>query len=218
MLSSGVSYAVNEKKTLPPDGLIARERILNAAARLFRDRGYKSTTVRDIAAEVGILSGSLFYHFKSKEQMLVEMVREAVISMCVGAERLIAPISDPVDRLRVLVRFELDCFAGSQTRDYFAVMVSEWRDVPVSVQPEMRVMRQRYQALVRTVIDECDAAGLLRLEPDAAAKVLHGATTGAVTWFRSSGRYGVEEFARILADLVLRDPLARSDTTPVHTD
>jgi len=43
------------------------------------------------------------------------------------------------------------------------------------------------------------------LAPDAAALVIHGATTGAVMWFRSSGRYTVDEFARILADLVLRD-------------
>lgn len=185
---------------------VPRERILISAARLFRERGYRATTVRDIASEVGILSGSLFHHFDSKEQMLVEMVREAVISMCAGAEALVGPIADPVERLRVLVRFELDCFAGSQTRDYFAVLVSEWRDVPASIQPELRVMRQRYQGLVRSVIDECDAAGQLRLAPDAATKVLHGATTGAVTWFRKSGRYSVDEFARILADLVLRVP------------
>ena len=186
--------------------VVPRERILIAAARLFRQRGYKATTVRDIAAEVGILSGSLFHHFDSKEQMLVEMVREAVIAMCVGAEALLAPLADPVERLRALVRFELDCFAGSQTRDYFAVLVSEWRDIPASVQPELRSMRQRYLGLVRSVIEQCEAASLLRLAPDAAGLVIHGATTGAVTWFNSSGRYTVDEFARILSDLVLRDP------------
>lgn len=169
--------------------------------------------MRDIASEVGILSGSLFYHFKSKEQMLVEMVREAVVSMCAGAEALLSRLEDPAERLRAVVRFELDCFAGSQTRDYFAVLVSEWRDVPTSVQPELRVMRRRYRSLVLSVINECDAAGLLRLEPDAAAKVLHAATTGAVTWFRSSGLYTVDQFARILADLVLRDPVP---TAEVH--
>ena len=49
------------------------------AARLFRERGYEGTTVRDVAAAAGISAGSLFHHFPSKEQMLVEMLREASI-------------------------------------------------------------------------------------------------------------------------------------------
>ena len=197
--------ATSNRSRGPKVAAIPRERILIAAARLFRQRGYKATTVRDIAAEVGILSGSLFHHFDSKEQMLIEMVREAVIAMCVGAEALLASLADPVERLRALIRFELDCFAGSQTRDYFAVLVSEWRDIPASVQPELRSMRQRYLGLVRSVVEQCEAASLLRLAPDAAGLVIHGATTGAVTWFNSSGRYSVDEFARILSDLVLRE-------------
>jgi AcrR family transcriptional regulator len=184
---------------------VPRERILEAAARLFCARGYQATTVRDIAREVGILSGSLFHHFASKEQMLVEMVREASISMCVGAEAVLAPIDAPVDRLRTLARFELECFVGSRTRDFYAVLVSEWRDVPASVQPELRGLRQRYAKLVGAVLTACHAQGRLRVAPDAASKVLHGVNMSAVSWFRQSGHYTVNEFADIVTGLLLTD-------------
>lgn len=53
-----------------------RERILDVAARLFADRGYKGTSVRDIASELGIANPSLYYHFKSKADLLVELLKE----------------------------------------------------------------------------------------------------------------------------------------------
>ena len=53
-----------------------RERILETAARLFAERGYTGTSVRDIAAELGIANPSLYYHFKSKRELLTELLAE----------------------------------------------------------------------------------------------------------------------------------------------
>ena len=202
-----VSTAVVKRRTRK-ETVVPRERILLAAARQFRERGYRATTVRDIGREVGILSGSLFHHFATKEQILVEMLREAAISLCTGVEARLANVADPVARIQLLIRFEMECFAGTQTRDYFAVLVSEWRDVPASVQPELRALRSRYAVFSRAVLQACHDAGVLRLPPDAAQRVLHGITTGAVTWFKSNGRYSVAEFADIVANLLMKDEAA----------
>ena len=51
-----------------------RMELVRAAARLFRDRGYERTTVRDIGNAVGLQSGSLFYHFRTKEEILVAVM------------------------------------------------------------------------------------------------------------------------------------------------
>ncbi|CAN7767412.1 TetR/AcrR family transcriptional regulator [Variovorax sp. LjRoot175] len=186
------------------ESAIPRQRVLLAAARLFRERGYHATTVRDIAAGCGILSGSLFHHFASKEQMLAEILREAALTICTGAEALVAGITDPAARLRAVVCFELECFLGSRTRDYFGVLISEWRDVPAGLQPELRALRQRYFDLVLSVAEECEAAGLLRTEAQATVRVIHSTTTGAITWFRNDGRYTTDSFADVLCRLMLR--------------
>src|ERR1700736_5939648 len=55
-----------------------RQQLLDAAARLFRERGYHVTSMRDIAREVGMLSGSIYYHFSSKEEMRQAVYEEGL--------------------------------------------------------------------------------------------------------------------------------------------
>jgi AcrR family transcriptional regulator len=186
---------------------VPREHILATAARLFHDRGYQATTVRDVAAAVGISAGSLFHHFPSKEQMLVEMLREASISLCAGAEAVTAGLATSQEKLLALIRYELTCLVGDKTRHQFAVLISEWRDVPPAIRPELQMLRRRYFGVWMDVLNDCYNRGLLRLEPDAALRIVHGADQGSVTWFRAEGKYSIAQFALILTNLILVSPI-----------
>ena len=197
-------------------GAVPRERILHAAARLFRERGYHRTTVRDIAERVGILSGSLFHHFRSKEEMLREIMREAAISVCLKAEEIVARHPGAVERLRALISLELDCAVAEPSKDYHAVLFMEWREVPETARPEFTMLRSRYARIWRSVLEDCEREGLLRCEPAAASHVLHGAIQGAMTWFKSSGRYSVEQYGDILAGLVLEGVPPRAQAAGVR--
>lgn len=183
--------------------VVPRERILNAAARLFRERGFKRTTVRDIAEVVGILSGSLFHHFRSKEEMLLEIMREAALSVCIRADELVTRSSLPTEQLRALIRLELECVLGEARRDYHAVLLLEWREVPETGKGEFTMLYRRYSRTWRTVLVACKEAGVLRCEPAAAVHILHGAILRTMAWFKPSGRYTLEEFGDILVRLVL---------------
>lgn len=182
--------------------VVPRERILNEAARLFRERGYQRTTVRDIAERVGILSGSLFHHFRSKEEMLREIMSDAALSVCARAEEVAAAPGSPRERLRALIGLELECVVGELRRDYHAVLFLEWREVPDPAKPEYTLLHRRYARTWRGVLDACAEAGELRCEPAAALHVLHGAIVGAMTWFKPGGRYSLDEYADILLGLV----------------
>jgi TetR/AcrR family transcriptional regulator, cholesterol catabolism regulator len=184
------------------DPAVPRERILNTAASMFRQRGFKATTVRDIAGEVGILSGSLFHHFQSKEEILLEIMREAAFTICVRAEKVLEDVPAPLQQLRELVRMELEAIVGGARKDYHAVLFFEWRDVPDAAKPELTRMQKRYNRSWRQAAEACHAAGLLRCEPEAAVLILHGAVRGAMTWFRPGGRYSTEEFGDILTGVV----------------
>lgn len=184
-----------------------RESILAAAARLFHEQGYQATRVRDIASAAGIQPGSLFYHFASKEQLLIEMLREASISLCVGAEAAVAQETSPDQQLAALVRYELNCLVGDRTRYQFAVLISEWRDVPRTARPELKMLGLRYYATWDAVLGECAARGMLRLDPFATLKILHGIDRGTTSWFRQQSRYTVLEFSTLVSNLVLTHPL-----------
>jgi AcrR family transcriptional regulator len=192
------------RRTRADTASVPRERILHAAARLFREHGYKGTTVRDIADEVGILSGSLFHHFRSKEEMLLEIMREAALSVCIRAEEISGRALAPAEQLRELVRLELDSILSDARKDYHVVLFFEWRDAPDQAKPELTGMRRRYQRCWMQALQGCSDAGRLRCPPDAAAHILRGALVGTMTWFKPSGRYTSGEFGDIVTQLVLQ--------------
>lgn len=201
---AGAAPAPGRQRNSRSRDVVPRERILNEAARLFRERGYQRTTVRDIAERVGILSGSLFHHFRSKEEMLREIMREAALSVCIRAEEIVARPGDAVEHLRALIGLELDCVVGEPRKDYHAVLFLEWREIPEQSRPEYTMLHRRYTRTWRTVLDACEREGRLRCDPAAALHVLHGAMLGAMTWFKPSGRYTREEYGDVLHSLVLK--------------
>ncbi|SFV12386.1 TetR/AcrR family transcriptional regulator [Pseudoduganella namucuonensis] len=184
------------------DTIIPRERILHAAASLFHERGYQGTTVRHIADAVGILSGSLFYHFRSKEDMLLEIMREAALGLCLRAEDVARGTDDPAGRLRQIIDIELEWMVSDIKKDYLAVLVFEWREVPAPLKAEFTRLRARYNGIWIDALESHAQLVPLRVPVDAAARILHGALMGAMTWFRSSGRYSAPEFRDMLLKLV----------------
>ena len=187
-----------------------RQRILRAAARLFRERGFHATTARAIAEIVGMLSGSLFHYFRSKERMLFEVMNDAATHLCERAELAVAGATDPRDRLRALIRLQLDCLVGEHTRDYYAVLINEWRELDSAAKPILTARRARYAAIWQAALDDLARMGLLRADAHATQFALHGAINWASTWFRPGGRLSLEDYATLLEDLVLERTRAAS--------
>jgi TetR/AcrR family transcriptional regulator, cholesterol catabolism regulator len=87
---------------------VRRERILSSAAALFARKGVAATTVREIADEVGILSGSLYHHFESKEAMVDEIITPYLEDLRTRYKAVLAGDSDPRTRLHDLVVASLE--------------------------------------------------------------------------------------------------------------
>src|SRR6266550_8765251 len=101
-----------------------RAELLAIAAGLFADRGLRATTVRDIADAAGILSGSLYHHFDSKESMVDELVHGLLDGLTDAYRVIVATGDDPEHMLRALVREAFTAIATD--RATVAVMVNEW--------------------------------------------------------------------------------------------
>ena len=168
---------------LVSDPSSARGRLLKEAARLFRDKGYERTTVRDLAAAVGIQSGSLFHHFRTKEEILkavmVETIRLNTALMYAAMEQA----GTLREKLRALVRAELESING-QTGEAMAVLVYEWRSLSEESQAEVLALRDHYEGLWLSVLEQLRTEGSIDAEPFIVRRMLTGALSWTVTWYR----------------------------------
>jgi TetR/AcrR family transcriptional regulator, cholesterol catabolism regulator len=194
------TLAVPDESSLSrEDSESTRDRILAAAALLFRTHGYRGTTTRAISEVVGILSGSLFHYFKSKDQMLFEVMHEAASSMCMKADAVLASEASPHKQMKGLIRMHLECLLSDKTK----VLVFEWRELNPKVKPVITGLRRRYFAIWHGVLEECRKLGLVRSDPHTTQLILNGALSWPATWFNVSGPVSLDQYAHTLQELIL---------------
>ena len=172
---------IAENLVSDPDS--ARGRLLREAARLFRDKGYERTTVRDLAAAVGIQSGSLFHHFRTKEEILKAVMVETIRLNTALMEAAVDAADSDREKLRALVRAELESING-QTGEAMAVLVFEWRSLSEKSQAEVLELRDIYERLWLDVLQSLQRGGLLKADPFIVRRMLTGALSWTVTWYK----------------------------------
>src|SRR5690554_3183383 len=99
---SDMATMIEEGKITDPQS--ARGRLLAKAAHLFKEKGYERTTVRDIAREVGIQSGSIFHHFRSKEDILYAVMEETILFNTERMQAALAQAQGPKEKVLALIR------------------------------------------------------------------------------------------------------------------
>lgn len=186
-----------------------RGKLLSAAARLFREQGFERTTVRDIAAAVGILSGSLFHHFSSKEEILKAVMIEVIRFNTARIETAVAGAHDPHARLRALIACELQSFVGD-TREAMAVLVHCWDSLSKPRQAEVLALRKDYEDLWLTVLREAAVCSLVSVDPPVLRRLLAGMISWSETWFDPRGPMSFEQLVDTMLGMALRAPAAET--------
>ncbi len=180
------------------------EALLHASAELFATQGFKATSMRDIARSVGMLPGSIYYHFASKDDLLLAIYGAGVEQITAIFEAAVEPLDDPWERLEAgmaaLVRAVTE--ASAYTRVIFKVMpddVSKYRSELIS-------FRDQFESRFVALMDD------LPLEPWVDKHLLRlmvlGAGNHAQLWFSSDGQLSATEigsqFCRFLKESIRR--------------
>lgn len=182
-----------------------RGRVLRAAAHLFRVNGYEGTTVREIAAMVGIQSGSLFHHFKSKEEILFTVMKEVIEYTSTKQNEAIAAATTSRDKLKALIISELYAINGV-TCDAMTVLVFEWDALSCSHQHDLLALRNAYESTWVGILTTLKNETAYVESPQVWRKLLVGAIAWTVTWFRKDGSMTLESLAdRVLLMAVGRE-------------
>jgi TetR/AcrR family transcriptional regulator, cholesterol catabolism regulator len=179
------------------------DRVLETAARLFRRNGYAQTTTREIARVVGIEKGSLYYHIHAKEDLLYNLSVDSLTHISAAAERALAKAGDS-DRLEAIVQAHV--LSILEERDMHATMLIELRGLAPARQRRVVKLRDKYEALLRSVVEESQAAGRLRTDIDSKMLTLGllNLLNWTIFWFRPGGEYSSQQVADALTSLFLQ--------------
>ncbi len=175
-----------------------RERILEAAARLFGELGYEKTSIRRISSESGMKAGSIYYFFKSKEEILLEVYARGFDLMSDIVSRSIDRVSDPWERLYQACNAHLEGIFEHRT--FIEVTVRELPDRHAeSTRTKMKKLRQRYEKIFIEIIEEIP----LRSGVDRSyfRLTLLGSMAWTLVWYDPKGEYSPQETARKMVDL-----------------
>ena len=178
-----------------------RGRLLDHAARLFRDKGYERTTVRDIAAAVGIQSGSIFHHFSSKEDILRAVMGDALTYFTAQLREAINAVSGPRERLLACIFSELQFTVGDDTTAIMSLLITEWRSLGEDNQREILEYRASYEQLWMDVLSEARAAGLVEGDIFVLRRLLAGAIHWTMNWYQLDGELSLQALALQTLDL-----------------
>lgn len=165
----------------------AKARILAVAIDLFYEKGFDRTTVRDIAARAGILSGSLFHHFKNKQDILFTVMALTTRGMGESAEKAVEGLGDPIEKLRALILCELNHIHREGEHAAY-VLVDEWRSLDAGYRQAVLELRDAsYERCWIEALRGCAERGLLATKPKLTRQLIRGTTGGTKTWYREDG-------------------------------
>lgn len=191
-----------------------RELILNCAAEMFARKGIGATTVREIADAVGILSGSLYHHFESKDAMVEEVLRSYLDTIRERYAEVMAGENTPTDRLHELVRASL--------------LVTEQRPYATAVyQNELHYLREQtrfkyvqqaaadvQQSWIQVITEGVDDGSFRDdIDPRVFHRLLRDAVWLSVRWHRPDGSYPTEQLAEDVTSIFLGGFAAKSRRT-----
>ncbi len=158
-----------------------RQDILDAAARLFAFRGYHATSMRDIAAAAEMLPGSVYYHFASKEALLLAVYAEGVARIAAHVDDAVARKRNPRARLQAACAAHLEMLLDRS--DYAQVVVRVLPQDAEAMSAALIRLRDDYERRFRNLI------AALPLSRRADRKLLRlgllGALNGAKVWYRA---------------------------------
>ncbi len=185
--TAGETVAPNERQ----------DQILRAAAELFVKHGYGGTSIRDIAQQVGLLPGSVYHHFPSKEDLFVAIHREGFRQLVIRSENAVKSQADPWKRLELACAVHIDsAVAGDAIARITAIglfAIHEDR-----LQKRLERDRKNYDQQFRTLVADLDLPGttdrsIFRL-------ALLGALNWTLIWYRP-GKTAPQQIARDLMQI-----------------
>ena len=190
------------------------EFILRTSARIFAEKGYHPTTMRDISRATQVSLAGLYYYCKSKEELLFLIQDNCFGRVLARLEERLRETSDPVERFRVVVENHLSFFAANMAE--MKVLSHEADALAGELHDRVSTKKQQYTRRVRSILAELqarDARASAKIDLTVATYALFGMMNWIYNWYDPAGPLSVPDLVENVTRLFLRgfDPAADAD-------
>ena len=185
--------------------VISQRRVLDAAAKIFRDYGYAGTTMRVIADEADLKAGSIYYHYKSKDELIGAVLDLGIQAVIETVDQAMAELpADATGRMKVETAIRAHLSAIIENGDYTLATRRVFGQVPEAIREKNLKLRSGYANLWQDILKSAQASKEFRSDVNMtfARLFILGALNWTVEWFKPGGR-SIEDVARIFASIIL---------------
>lgn len=191
---------MNKSKKMSPS---KEQEIITVAARLFKEKGYRATTLEDIAAAVGMLKGSLYYYIRSKEELLYLVVRDPIRQAHSKLEEIVTTEAPVTTRIAQAIVTHMTVF--HEHYPHIAVYLHDYHHLKQKLEKNVIETPKHYQGLWMHLLQQGVESGELRddLDVKMAGYAILGMCNWVYRWYNPHGTLSAEEIAGVFTKLVL---------------
>jgi AcrR family transcriptional regulator len=183
--------------------LDTRERVRRAAVKLFATKGFHGTGIRDLAQESNLSTASLYHYMGSKEELLADIMRDCLRTLLDSAEAELTGLTDPVERLRRLVKLHVRAHARKprETR----IVDHELHVLAPTTRRSIVELRDAYERLWADAVGDGVASGVFTTaHPGVTRIALLEMCNGVARWYSARGSLSLDDLATHYAEVALR--------------
>ena len=190
------------------------EHILRASARIFAEKSYHSTSMRDISRATGVSLAGLYHYCKSKEELLFLIQDHCFGRVLESLEERIKDVDDPLQKLHIFIDNHLSFFAANMAE--MKVLSHEAESLSGDLHERVSTTKERYARLARRILREVQqrVGGASTVDLTVATYALFGMMNWIYNWYDSSGKLSVNQLIDNMTRLFLTGFLA-SETEPL---
>jgi AcrR family transcriptional regulator len=193
-----------------------KSEIYKTVAALFADKGYERTSIRDITRELGMSTSSLYYYFKSKEELLFDLMNDGMDESLSEVEVICGSTLSPSEKMEKAVRFYTTFYASNRER--LILLVHDIDSLNNSYKEVLIQKEQRHAELLKNILQDLKNEGRLKdLHPTVAAFAFYGMIHWLFKWYDPQGPINPDDLADSFLEIFTRGVLSREESTSLTT-
>ena len=192
-----------------PRNLQKTEEIYRVIARLFAYRGYHSTSMREIARELGMNQSSLYHYFTSKQDILFTLMNDAMDDVLAILQEISSTDLLPEDRLNRVLGFYTQYYAGDQER--LILLINEMNSLNEEYRSILVGKQRQYVQLIKSILEELAAQGKIKqIHPAIATFAFFGMVHYTIKWYHKDGPVSLDQLANSFVEIFTKGLLTDS--------